>query len=193
MTETATLPRLFEKYRDEIRPALKEKFGITNDLAVAKLEKICVNMGVGRATENRKRLEDAVKDLAIIAGQQPTVIKSKRSVSAFRLREGQEIACRVTLRGMRMYDFLDRLISLALPRIRDFRGLPLKSFDGRGNYTLGLTEQTVFPEIDAAALEFVQGMDVTFVITGESDEESRELLWLFGMPIRRPGETIGYQ
>ena len=189
MTETASLPRLYVTYREEILPALKQKFGLTNDLAVPRLQKICVNMGVGRATENRKRLEDAARHLATIAGQHPTIVKAKRSVSAFRLREGQEIGCRVTLRGLAMYEFLDRLISLALPRIRDFRGLSEKAFDGRGNYSLGLTEQTVFPEIDAGDVEFTQGMDVTLVMSGGSDEVSKELLWGFGMPIRRPGEA----
>jgi len=179
------LPRLYEKYRDEVRPALRRKFGLTNDLAVPRLEKICVNMGVGRATENRKRLEDAVKDMTTITGQKPAVVRAKRSVSAFRLREGQEIGCRVTLRGVRMYEFLDRLVSLAIPRIRDFRGLSEKSFDGRGNYTVGIEEQTVFPEIDGGAVEFTQGMDVTFVISGQSDEASKELLSLLGVPFRR--------
>ena len=189
MSET-TEPRLYAKYREEILPALREKLGCANDLAVPRLQKICVNMGVGRATENKKRLEDAAKDLATISGQKPALVRAKRSVSAFRVRQGQEIGCRVTLRGTRMYDFLDRLISLALPRIRDFRGLSPKAFDGRGNYTLGLTEQVVFPEIDSAEAEFTQGMDVTLVISGGSDDGSRELLWQLGMPIRRPEEAV---
>ena len=183
------LPRLYVKYRDEILPALQEKLGCANSMAVPKLEKVCVNMGVGGATENKKRLEDAVRHLTTVTGQKPAIMRARRSVSAFRLRQGQEIGCRVTLRGLRMYEFLDRLISLALPRIRDFRGLPLKSFDGRGNYTIGLSEQMVFPEIDAGDVEFTQGMDVTLVISGGSDEASCELLWQFGMPIRRPDEA----
>jgi large subunit ribosomal protein L5 len=184
------MPRLLLRFREEVRPALKEKFGIKNDLAVPRLVKICVNMGVGRAIENRKRLEDAVKQMATISGQKPVICKAKRSVSAFRLRQGQEIGCRVMLRGRRMYEFLDRLISLVLPRIRDFRGLPADAFDGRGNYSLGLTEQGVFPEIDPAEIEFNQGMDVTLVATGGSDEKSREMLALLGMPFRQPGEGI---
>jgi len=183
------LPRLYVKYRKDILPRLRRQFGYKNDLAVPRLQKICVNMGVGRASENRKRLEDAVRHLSMIAGQKPLIVKAKRSVSAFRVRTGQEIACRVTLRGLRMYEFLDRLISLALPRIRDFRGLPPKAFDGRGNYSLGLAEQTVFPEIDPGDVEFTQGMDITLVISGGSDEASRELLTQLGMPMRQPDES----
>lgn len=184
--EERALPRLFVKYTTEIVPAMARKFGYTNDLAAPRLVKIVVNMGVGRATENKKRLEDAVRHLARITGQMPVICKARRSVSAFRLREGQDIGCKVTLRRMRMYEFLDRLISLVLPRVRDFRGLSENAFDGNGNYSVGISEQGVFPEIDPNDIEFTQGMDVTLVISGGSDEASRELLLQFGAPIRRP-------
>lgn len=177
-------PRLYERYNSEILPALKERLGISNNLAVPRLTKIVVNMGVGGATENRKRLEEAMKHLGFVTGQKPVVCRARRSVSSFRLREGQEIGCKVTLRGYRMYEFLDRLISVVFPRIRDFRGLPDKSFDGRGNYSIGLAEVGVFPEVDPSDIEFDQGMDITLVIAGDSDEGSRELLKEFGMPIR---------
>ena len=179
------MARLLEQYRNEIAPELIRRFEYSNPMAAPRLEKIVVSMGVGRATENRKRLDDAVRDLATITGQQPVVCRARKSVSAFRLRQGQEIGCKVTLRGRRMYEFLDRLISLAIPRIRDFRGFSEKAFDGRGNYTLGVAEQVVFPEVDIDKVEFVQGMDITFRVTGNSDEASRELLRLFGFPFRQ--------
>jgi len=179
------MARLLDAYREKIVPELKTKFGYTNTLAVPRLEKVVVNMGVGKATENKKRLEDAVKDLAAITGQKPLVTRARKSVSAFKLRQGNEIGCKVTLRGKRMYEFLDRLISLAMPRIRDFRGFSPDSFDQSGNYTLGLSEQSVFPEINIDKVEFVQGMDITIVITGGSAEASRELLRMMGFPFRR--------
>ncbi len=178
------MARLQEKYTKEIIPKLKEKFGRTNVLSLPKLQKIVVNMGVGKALQDKNRMEQAAENLTSIAGQRCQVTKARIAVSAFRLREGNEIGCRVTLRGRRMYEFLDRLISVALPRIRDFRGINPKSFDGNGNYTVGLTEQMVFPEIDPDKVNFTQGMDITFVTSTRSDDESRELLRLFGMPFR---------
>jgi len=179
------MARLLNQYHEQVAPELMRKFGYTNRMAVPRLEKIVVNMGVGRATENKKRLEDAMRDLATITGQKPCVCKARKSVSAFRLRQGQEIGCKVTLRKKRMYEFLDRLISLAIPRIRDFRGWSLSAFDGRGNYSLGISEQVVFPEINIDKVEFVQGMDITLRITGHSDEVSREMLRLLGFPFRQ--------
>lgn len=176
--------RLLEQYRQQAVPELMRKFGYTNPMEVPRLEKIVVNMGVGRATENRKRLEDAMRDLAVISGQKPAVARARKSVAGFKVRQGQEIGCKVTLRGKRMYEFLDRLIGLAIPRIRDFRGLSPTSFDGRGNYTVGVGEQVVFPEINIDKVEFVQGMDITLRISGDSDEVSRELLRLLGFPFR---------
>src|SRR5436305_7591707 len=178
------MSRLYEKYKKEIVPALQKKLGRDNVLSLPKLQKIVVNMGVGKAIQDKNRMEQAVDDLGKITGQKPQVTKSRLAVSGFRLREGMEIGCRVTLRRERMYEFLDRLISVALPRIRDFRGINPSSFDGHGNYTFGLTEQTVFPEIDADKVTFSQGMDVTFVTTTDSDDEARELLKQFGMPFR---------
>jgi len=178
------IPRLYERYRKEVVPALGKKFGRTNALSLPKLEKIVVNMGVGKALQDKNRMEHAVDELAKITGQRPQVTKARVAVSGFRLREGNEIGCRVTLRGRRMYEFLDRLISIALPRIRDFRGVNPKSFDGNGNYSLGLAEQMVFPEIDPDKVTFTQGMDVTFVTSTRSDDEARELLRFFGMPFR---------
>jgi large subunit ribosomal protein L5 len=178
------MARLMERYQKEIVPRLAEKLGRTNRLSLPKLEKIVVNMGVGKALQDKNRIEQAAEQLAQITGQKAQVTRAKRAVSGFRLREGNAIGCRVTLRGRRMYEFLDRLISIALPRIRDFRGVNPKSFDGHGNYSLGLTEQQVFPEIDPDKVTFVQGMDVTFVTTTEKDDEARELLKGFGMPFR---------
>lgn len=160
------------------------KFGYKNKLEVPRLSKIVVNMGVGKALENKKALEDAVKHLSIITGQKPLVTKARKSISGFKLRQGNPIGCKVTLRGKRMYEFFDRLISIVLPRIKDFRGLSPNAFDGRGNYTLGVSEQVVFPEINIEDVEFVQGMDITFVITGDKDSHSFELLKLFGTPFR---------
>jgi large subunit ribosomal protein L5 len=187
------MARLLDAYREKIVPELKSRFGYTNTLAVPRLEKIVVNMGVGKATENKKRLEDAAKDLAAITGQKPLITRARKSVSAFKLRQGNEIGCKVTLRGKRMYEFLDRLISLAMPRIRDFRGFSPDSFDRSGNYTLGLAEQLVFPEINIDKVEFVQGMDITIVITGGSREASRELLRMMGFPFRREPTAFGHK
>lgn len=178
------MARLQERYKTEIVPALKKKLGRENELSLPKLQKIVVNMGVGKALQDKNRIEQAAEQLGQITGQRAQVTKAKIAVSGFRLREGNAIGCRVTLRGKRMYEFLDRLISVALPRIRDFRGVNPKSFDGNGNYSLGLAEQQVFPEIDPDKLNFAQGMDVTFVIRGKNDDDSRELLKSFGMPFR---------
>ncbi len=178
------MARLLERYQKEIAPRLEEKLGRKNRLSLPRLEKIVVNMGVGKALQEKNRMELAAEQLAQITGQKALITKAKKAVSGFRLREGNEIGCKVTLRGRRMYEFLDRLISIALPRIRDFRGVNPKSFDGNGNYTLGLAEQLVFPEIDPDKVNFTQGMDVTFVTTTDSDDEARELLRSFGMPFR---------
>jgi large subunit ribosomal protein L5 len=164
--------RLQERYAKEIVPALVKKFGRENRLSLPKLTKIVLNMGVGKALQDKERMKQAAEHLAQIAGQRPQVTKARMAVSGFRLREGNEIGCRVTLRGRRMYEFLDRLINVALPRIRDFRGLNPKSFDGNGNYTMGLTEQLVFPEIDPDKVSFTQGMDITFVTTTKNDDEA---------------------
>ena len=178
------MARLLEKYQTQVVPQLTKKFNYKNKLSLPKLQKIVVNMGVGRAVDNKKLIEEATKHLTIITGQKPLVTVAKKAISGFKLRKGQAIGCKVTLRGKRMFEFLDRLISIVLPRIRDFRGISQKSFDGRGNYTLGLTEQIVFPEISIDNVEFVQGMDITMVITGNSNEQSCELLKLLGMPFR---------
>jgi large subunit ribosomal protein L5 len=178
------MARLLERYQKEIVPQLKKKLARENLLSLPRLQKIVVNMGVGKALQDKGRMEQAADQLSQITGQKAQVRKAKKAVSGFRLREGNEIGCRVTLRGRRMYEFLDRLISIALPRIRDFRGVNPKSFDGHGNYSLGLTEQQVFPEIDPDKVTFVQGMDVTFVTSTKSDDEARELLRAFGMPFR---------
>jgi large subunit ribosomal protein L5 len=178
------MARLMERYQKEITKRLAEKLGRTNVLSLPRLKKIVVNMGVGKALQEKNRMEQAAENLTQITGQRAQITKAKVAVSGFRLREGNEIGCRVTLRGRRMYEFLDRLISIALPRIRDFRGVNPKSFDGHGNYSLGLSEQGVFPEIDPDKVTFVQGMDVTFVTTTNNDDEARELLRAFGMPFR---------
>jgi large subunit ribosomal protein L5 len=178
------MARLLERYQKEISPALAKRFGRQNRLSLPRLQKIVVNMGVGKALQDKNKIQQAAEQLAQIAGQRPQITKAKKAVSGFRLREGNEIGCRVTLRGRRMYEFLDRLISIALPRIRDFRGVNAKSFDGHGNYSLGLSEQMVFPEIDPDKVTFTQGMDITFVTSTDSDDEARELLRAFGMPFR---------
>jgi large subunit ribosomal protein L5 len=178
------MARLMEKYQKEIVKGLSEKLGRKNVLSLPRLQKIVVNMGVGKALQDKNRMEQAAEQLSQIVGQRAQVRKAKVAVSGFRLREGNEIGCRVTLRGTRMFEFLDRLISIALPRIRDFRGVNPKSFDGHGNYSMGLTEQQVFPEIDPDKLTFVQGMDITFVTSTNNDDEARELLKAFGMPFR---------
>ena len=179
------MPRLKEKYDSEVKSQLKERFRIGNDFAVPALQKIVVNMGVKGAVENKARVETAARDLARITGQQPTVRLARNSISGFKLREGMPIGCAVTLRRERMWEFADRLISIVLPRIRDFRGVKDK-LDGRGNYTLGLTEQSVFPEIDFDKVEFAQGMDITFVTSAPNDEQGQALLRSLGMPFRNP-------
>jgi large subunit ribosomal protein L5 len=177
--------RLKEFYLNEIVPGMTKKFGYKNVMEVPKLNKIVINMGVGEAKENAKVLEAAIKDLETIAGQKPVITKAKKSVANFKLREGMSIGCKVTLRGEKMYDFADRLINLALPRVRDFRGVNPNAFDGRGNYALGIKEQLIFPEIDYDKVDKVRGMDIIFVTTAKTDEEARELLTGFGMPFRK--------
>ncbi|WP_366924843.1 50S ribosomal protein L5 [Metallumcola ferriviriculae] len=179
------MARLKEKYLKETQPALKEKFGYKNTMEVPKLEKVIINMGVGEATQNPKALDGAVEDLTAITGQKPVITKAKKSVAAFKLREGTPIGCKVTLRGDKMYEFVDRLVNVTLPRVRDFNGVSPKAFDGRGNYTLGMKEQLIFPEIDYDKVDKVRGMDIVFVTSAKSDEESRELLRLMGMPFRQ--------
>ncbi len=174
--------RMKENYKNNIVPALIKKFNYQNPMEVPKLDKIVINMGVGEAKENPKALEGAVNDLTIISGQKPIVTKAKKSIANFKLREGMSIGCKVTLRGEKMYDFADRLISLALPRVRDFRGVSADSFDGRGNYALGIKEQLIFPEISYDKIDKVRGMDIIFVTTANTDEEAKELLAQMGMP-----------
>ena len=178
--------RLREMYDTEITEAMMKKFGYKNKLAVPKIEKVVVNMGLGEAKENAKVIESACNDMSIITGQKPIVTKARKSVSAFKLRAGMPIGCKVTLRGDRMYNFVDRLINVSIPRVRDFRGVNPDSFDGRGNYTLGIKEQLVFPEIQFDKIDKIRGMEVVFVTTAKTDEEARELLRLFGMPFVRP-------
>jgi large subunit ribosomal protein L5 len=178
------MARLQDRYQKEIMKRLGEKLGRTNPMSLPRLQKIVVNMGVGKAIQEKTRMEQAAEQLTQITGQRAQVTKAKVAVSGFRLRQGNEIGCRVTLRGLRMYEFLDRLISIALPRIRDFRGVNPKSFDGHGNYSMGLSEQMVFPEIDPDKVTFTQGMDITFVTSTNNDDEARELLRSFGMPFR---------
>jgi large subunit ribosomal protein L5 len=180
------MARLQDLYKDEIAKTLATKFNHDNPMAIPKLSKIVVNMGVGRATQDKTLLDSAVDNLSKITGQKPLVTKARTSVSGFRLREGNDIGCKVTLRGRRMYEFLDRLVSIALPRIRDFRGLNPNSFDGHGNYSLGLAEQVVFPEIDADRIQHTHGMDITIVTSAPNDDQARELLRGFGMPFRQP-------
>ena len=179
------MSRLRDTYENEIKKAMTDKFGYKNVMQVPRLEKIVINMGVGEAKENSKILESAVKDLTTISGQKPVITKAKKSVANFKLREGMPIGCKVTLRGERMYEFTDRLVNLALPRVRDFRGVSAESFDGRGNYALGIKEQIIFPEIEYDKVDKVRGMDIIFVTTAQTDEEARELLRLFGMPFKR--------
>ena len=178
------MARLLEHYTKNVVPELAKKLGRENKLSLPRLTKIVLNMGVGKALQDKERMKQAAEHLALIAGQRPQITKSRMAVSGFRLRENNEIGCRVTLRGKRMYEFLDRLINVALPRIRDFRGVNPKSFDGNGNYSMGLTEQLVFPEVDPDKVTFTQGMDITFVTTTKKDDEARELLRQFGMPFR---------
>ena len=179
------MSRLKEKYLDEVSPALMSKFGYKSVMQLPKVDKIVINMGVGDAVQNSKALDAAVEELTIITGQKPVVTKAKKSIAGFRLREGMPIGAKVTLRGERMYEFLDKLISIALPRVRDFRGVSKKAFDGRGNYTLGVKEQLIFPEIDYDKVSKVRGMDIVIVTTANSDEEARELLTQFGMPFQK--------
>ncbi|QFG00854.1 50S ribosomal protein L5 [Psychrobacillus glaciei] len=177
--------RLKEKFLKEVSPALMSKFEYKSVMQVPKVDKIVINMGVGDAVSNTKALDAAVEELQIIAGQKPVVTKAKKSIAGFRLREGMPIGAKVTLRGERMYDFLDKLIAISLPRVRDFRGVSKKAFDGRGNYTLGVKEQLIFPEIDYDKVSKVRGMDIVIVTTANSDEEARELLTQFGMPFQK--------
>jgi large subunit ribosomal protein L5 len=177
--------RLYEKYVKEIAPALQKELGVKNPMAVPKIHKVVINMGVGEATQNAKVLDPAVNELGQITGQKPVVTRAKKSIAAFKVRENQAIGAMVTLRGDRMYEFLDRLINIALPRVRDFRGVSSKSFDGRGNYTLGVRDQLIFPEIDYAKVEKTKGMNVTIVTTAKDDNEARTLLRHLGMPFRQ--------
>src|ERR1700721_1984933 len=177
--------RLKEKYHQEIRPALQKELGLSNLMAIPKLEKIVINMGLGEATQNVKIMDPLVADLASIAGQKPVTTKAKKSIAAFKVREGMPIGAMVTLRGDKMYEFLDRLISIALPRVRDFKGVSSKSFDGRGNYTLGLRDQLIFAEIDYAKVDKIKGMNVTIVTSAKDDNDARSLLKSFGMPFRQ--------
>lgn len=179
------IPRLQQEYKETVLPALKEKLGRTNVLSLPKLEKIVVNMGVGTALNEKKHLEEAVDAMTQITGQKPVVTRARRSIAGFRLREGNPIGCKVTLRGQRMYEFLDRLISIALPRVRDFQGLSTKAFDGRGNYSIGLSEQLVFPELNPDKFTRSQGMNISFVTSAANDDEARELLRGFGIPFQR--------
>ena len=177
--------RLKDKFKTDITPALMSKFEYSSVMQVPKIEKIVINMGVGDAVQNSKSLDAAVEDLEIISGQKPVVTKAKKSIAGFRLREGMPIGTKVTLRGERMYDFLDKLVSIALPRVRDFRGVSKNAFDGRGNYTLGVKEQLIFPEIDYDKVSKVRGMDIVIVTTANTDEEARELLTQLGMPFQK--------
>lgn len=179
------MSRLIETYNNEIKDAMMKKFNYKNVMEVPKIEKIVINMGVGEAKENAKAMDSAMGDLTVISGQKPIAIKAKKSVAAFKLREGMTIGTKVTLRGKRMYEFADRLINIALPRVRDFRGVNANSFDGRGNYALGIKEQLIFPEISYDKIDKIRGMDVVFVTTAKTDEEARELLTLFGMPFKK--------
>jgi len=181
-------PRLKERYLTEIRAALQEQLGLGNVMEVPGLEKIVINMGVGRATQQASLIEGAQRDLEIITGQKPVVTRAKQSIAGFKLRQGNAIGCMVTLRGDRMWEFLDRLISLAIPRIRDFRGLSSRSFDGHGNYTFGVTEQLIFPEINYDKIDSTRGMDITIVTSARTDDEGRALLSAFGFPFRREGQ-----
>ena len=178
------MDRLQEKYQKEVVPALTEKFGYKNVMQLPKIEKIIINMGVGEAVGNPKALDSAVSDLTIISGQKPLLTRAKKSLAAWKLREGMPIGCKVTLRGVRMYQFLDKFMNVALPRVRDFRGVSDKAFDGRGNYAVGLKEQLIFPEIEYDKIDKIRGMNIAIVTTAKTDEEARELLKLMGMPFK---------
>lgn len=182
MADASYTPRLKAKYESEIAKAMTEKFGYKNAMEVPKLEKITLNMGVGEASQDKKKVQTAAEEMALIAGQKPVITKAKKSIAQFKLREGMPIGAKVTLRRERMYEFMDRLVTIAMPRIRDFRGLNPKSFDGRGNYAMGLKEQIIFPEISYDRIEKVRGMDIIVTTTAKTDDEARELLRLFGFP-----------
>lgn len=178
------MARLYEQYKKEITPKLMEKFSYKNVMQVPRVERVVINIGVGEAVQNPKALDGAVNDLTLISGQKPVITKARKSIAGFKLREGMAIGCKVTLRGERMYNFLDRLINLTLPRVRDFRGVSPQAFDGRGNYSLGIKEQTIFPEIEYDKIDKVRGLEVVIVTTAKTDEEARELLKQMGMPFR---------
>lgn len=184
-TPEGYVPRLRQRYKDEVVPRLQKEFGIDNIMAVPRIEKINLNMGVGDAIQNIKVLDDAVEEMGDLAGQKPVITRAQKSIAAFKVRQGMPIGCRVTLRGQRMWEFLDRLISVALPRVRDFRGVPSKSFDGRGNYTLGIRDHLIFPEIDYNKIERPKGMNITIVTTAGNDERAQFLLRELGMPFQR--------
>src|SRR4030065_1941031 len=181
------MSRLMEKYQQQVAPQLMERFKNKNKLSVPRIQKIVVNMGVGKAVDNKKLIEEATKHLAMITCQKPLITKAKKAIAGFKLRENQAIGCKVTLRGKRMFEFLDRLISIVIPRIRDFRGLSPNAFDGRGNYTLGLTEQIVFPEIEYDKIDKLRGLEVSIITPARNDDESRKLLQRLGMPFRKEG------
>jgi len=190
-TTAAAAPRLKERYDSEIRTRLKDELGLANIMEVPRFEKIVINMGVGRATQQASLLEGAVNDLTVITGQKPMVTRARKSIAGFKLREGNAIGAKVTLRGARMWEFFDRLVSIAIPRVRDFRGLPPNSFDGHGNYTFGVTEQLIFPEINYDRIDTVRGMDITICTTARTDDEARALLRAFGFPFRTEETTPG--
>ena len=192
-TEDTYTPRLRARYREELVPALQEQLGLANTMQVPRLEKVVVTMGVGEAVKDGRLLDAALEDLATITGQKAVVTKARKSIAGFKLREGMAIGAKVTLRGPRMYEFLDRLVNVAIPRIRDFRGVPTRSFDGRGNYTLGIKEQLIFPEVDYDKVDQVHGMDITFVTTARRDDEALALLTAFGMPFRRQRQSAEAQ
>ena len=183
--KAAIVSRLQVKYENEVRPALMEKYNYSSPMQIPAINKIVVNIGCGDATQDSKRLEEAVSELATITGQKPIITKAKKSIAVFKLREGQEIGCKVTLRGLRMYDFLDKLLTICLPRVRDFRGVSKNAFDGRGNYTIGIKEQLIFPEIEYDKVAKVRGMDIVIVTTAQTDKEAYTLLELMGMPFHR--------
>lgn len=185
MANDKYVARLQQKYVDEVAPALFKKFGYASVMQVPALEKVVINIGVGEATSNSKMLEDAAQELALITGQKPVITKAKKSIASFKLREGQPIGCKVTLRGTRMYEFLDKLFTIALPRVRDFRGVSKNAFDGRGDYTLGVKEQLIFPEIDYDKVSKIRGMDIVIVTTATKDEEAYSLLEMLGMPFHK--------
>jgi len=188
VADTRTRPRLKQRYDEEVRAQLKESLGLGNIMQVPRLTKIVINMGVGNATQQKSLIEGAMRDLEIISGQKPIVTRAKQSIAGFKLREGQEIGAKVTLRGDRAWEFLDRLVAMAIPRIRDFRGLSPRSFDGHGNYTFGVTEQLIFPEIDYDRIDTTRGMDITIVTTASTDDEGRGFLAAFGFPFRKENQ-----